>query len=379
MPNAVQVPRAAPLAPGQPFSVLLPVYANDDAAAFLRSFRSVTVDQTRRPNEVVIVVDGPVGRELDDTVAQIETSSFAAVTVHRLPENGGLGPALDAGLALCRNEIVARQDADDISLPTRFAVQVPMIERGADLVGSALMEFDIDPEMPGEVRVPPLTRTEIEQGARWHQPVFHPSVVYRRTTVQAGGYGDLPLLEDYWLFARMLHAGAVFANVAEPLVAYRVGEGLRAARWARHSAQRTGTAAPDAPDRLHLTRSARPQHGGARRLSRGPRGCPAQGLPSVSFPSRRLTRLTLWVGESSAQTGARWGDCPARRESRGQRRAALVTSRNVVGSALGGCAIRAGGSLGQWVVVAQGIEQRGRALGVPLDRDPGIGRLEARR
>ncbi len=234
LPNAVRVSRPAPLAPGQSFSVLLPVYANDDAAAFLRSYRSVTVDQTRRPDEVVIVVDGPVGRELDETLAQIETSAFAAVTVHRLPENGGLGPALDAGLALCRNEIVARQDADDISLPTRFAVQVPMIEGGADLVGSALMEFDTDPETPGEVRVPPLTQAEIEQGARWHQPVFHPSVVYRRTTVQAaGGYGDLPLLEDYWLFARMLHAGAVFANVAEPLVAYRVGDGAYARRGGR--------------------------------------------------------------------------------------------------------------------------------------------------
>jgi hypothetical protein len=50
------------------------------------------------------------------------------------------------------------------------------------------------------------------------------TVVYRRHAVlAAGGYGDLPLMEDYALFARMLGNGARAINVAEPLVFYRVG------------------------------------------------------------------------------------------------------------------------------------------------------------
>jgi hypothetical protein len=57
-----------------------------------------------------------------------------------------------------------------------------------------------------------------------HDPFNHPTVVYRRRAVlAAGGYGDLPLMEDYALFARMLAAGARPVNVAEPLVFYRVG------------------------------------------------------------------------------------------------------------------------------------------------------------
>ena len=47
---------------------------------------------------------------------------------------------------------------------------------------------------------------------------------------QAGGYQDLPLMEDYLLFARMLAGGARPANVAEPLVYYRVGAGAYARR-----------------------------------------------------------------------------------------------------------------------------------------------------
>jgi hypothetical protein len=58
-----------------------------------------------------------------------------------------------------------------------------------------------------------------------HDPFNHPTVVYRREAVlAAGGYGDLPLMEDYALFARMLAGGARPVNVAEPLVFYRVGE-----------------------------------------------------------------------------------------------------------------------------------------------------------
>jgi hypothetical protein len=58
--------------------------------------------------------------------------------------------------------------------------------------------------------------------------------VYRRSAVQAaGGYGDLPLMEDYYLFARMLANGARPANIAEPLVYYRVGAGAYQRRGGR--------------------------------------------------------------------------------------------------------------------------------------------------
>ena len=58
-----------------------------------------------------------------------------------------------------------------------------------------------------------------------HDPFNHPTVMYRKQAVlAAGGYGDLPLMEDYALFARMLLGGARAVNVPEPLVYYRVGE-----------------------------------------------------------------------------------------------------------------------------------------------------------
>jgi glycosyltransferase involved in cell wall biosynthesis len=216
------------------FSLLLAVYAGDRSDYLERAFRSTVHEQQRRPGDVVIVQDGPVPEDLDATLKQLIDSSPVPVQHIVLAENAGLGPALDAGLARCVFDVVARMDADDVSLPHRFAMQIPLIEAGADIVGSALLEFSDDAHDPRHIvgrRTPPLAPDEIVTYSRFHDPFNHPTVVYRRSAVQAaGGYQDLPLMEDYLLFARMLANGAQPANVAEPLVHYRVGAGAYARR-----------------------------------------------------------------------------------------------------------------------------------------------------
>lgn len=213
------------------FSLLLPTYHADDPAHLRRAFASAVDEQTRKPDEVVLVRDGVVPPRLQTVIDELAAGSPVPVRVVALAENIGLGHALDAGLSACAHEIVARMDADDVSLPERFAVQVPLLEEGYDLVGSALLEFaEHEDDIVGR-RTPPLGQDEIRAWSRFHDPFNHPTVVYRRSMVQAvGGYQDLPLMEDYWLFARMIEAGARVANVAEPLVKYRVGAGAYARR-----------------------------------------------------------------------------------------------------------------------------------------------------
>ena len=101
----------------EPFSLLVPVYHGDRPDSLRRSFRSAVDDQTMRPDEVIIVQDGPVGDELAQCLSELQASSPAPVTLVTLERNGGLGPALDRGLAASRYDIVARQDADDVSMP----------------------------------------------------------------------------------------------------------------------------------------------------------------------------------------------------------------------------------------------------------------------
>ena len=208
----------------EPFSLLVPVYHGDRPDYLRRAFRSAVDDQTLRPAQVVIVRDGPVRPELADCLDDLVAGSPVPVTLVLLPRNGGLGPALDRGLAASEHDVVARMDADDVAMPHRFEVQLPLIA-DADIVGSGLLEFAGDTgEIVGQ-RVPPIGQEKIARYARMHDPFNHPTVVYRRGAVHgAGGYGDLKLMEDYALFARMLQNGARAVNVAEPLVWYRVGE-----------------------------------------------------------------------------------------------------------------------------------------------------------
>jgi hypothetical protein len=125
-------------------------------------------------------------------------------------------------------------DADDISEPERFARQLPVIEAGADIVGSGLLEFGASRDDVVGRRTPPVDPAEIHRVIAFRDPFNHPTVVYRKSAVlSAGGYSDMALMEDYLLFARMVRGGARPANLAEPLVRYRVGAGAYARRGGR--------------------------------------------------------------------------------------------------------------------------------------------------
>ena len=212
-------------------SLLLPVWAGDRPDFLTEAFRSSVQEQTRQPDQVVIVRDGPVGAALAARIAELADSSPVPVDVVALDRNVGLGPALDAGLDACKYDVVARMDADDISLPHRFAVQMPIIESGVDIVGSGLLEFGAHPDDVVGTRTPPTDPADIRARARFAVPFNHPTVVYRREAVAAvGGYTDFALMEDYLLWAKMIVAGARVANVAEPLVKYRIGDGAYARR-----------------------------------------------------------------------------------------------------------------------------------------------------
>jgi glycosyltransferase involved in cell wall biosynthesis len=207
----------------EPFTLLVPVYDGDRPDYVRQAMRSAIADQTVRPDEVVIVRDGPVRDELAACLDEIRRGCPVPVIYVELPDNGGLGPALDAGLAQCQFDVVARMDADDVAMPHRFEVQLPLVA-DADIVGAGLLEFVRDTGNIVGQRVPPTDPAQIRRYARMHDPFNHPTVVYRRSAVSAaGGYGAFPLMEDYALFARMLAGGARAVNVAEPLVYYRVG------------------------------------------------------------------------------------------------------------------------------------------------------------
>ena len=213
------------------YSVLMSVYKKDKAK-YLDGAIASMVAQTARPRDYVVVCDGPLEPELDACLEGWQERLGAALRVVRLPENHGLGYALNAGLPACGCDVVARMDSDDISRPDRCKVLLAkMVSESLDLVGGAIEEFDRDPGDMGVVRMPPLKNTDIVVRLKSRNPFNHVSVMFNKKAVdQAGGYEPFPWMEDYWLWARMIANGCRCANVSDIVVDVRTGEGMYARR-----------------------------------------------------------------------------------------------------------------------------------------------------
>ena len=277
----------------EPFTLLLSVWDGDQPDHLRQALRSAVDEQTLRPAQVVIVRDGPVRDELAACLAELKATSPVPVTLVPLEQNRGLGPALDAGMAASQFDVIARMDADDVAMPHRFEVEIPLIAE-ADIVGAGLLEFvgDID-NVVGQ-RVPPTDPEQIQRYARMHDPFNHPTVVYRRQAVQAaGGYGDLPLMEDYALFARMLlqrRPGGQRGRAAGLLPGRR--DRVQAPRRHRPAAFRVAAAARVPAAAVHLAGRVRAQRDGARRVPADPMVVPPRGVQADgrALPNRSRGR-----------------------------------------------------------------------------------------
>ena len=210
------------------YSVLMSLYIKEKPAYLNLAIKSM-IEQTWKPDEIVIVKDGKITEELQkilDFYAEEYPELFHIVGYE---ENRGLGLALNYGLAYCRNELVARMDTDDIAKPERCEKQVKAFALHPEyaIIGSAVDEFYGTTEKVTSRRVVPCQPKEIYQFAKRRSAFNHPSVMYRKSIVlEHGGYSDLRRNQDVDLFGRMLYAGCKAANFEESLLWFRSDENL---------------------------------------------------------------------------------------------------------------------------------------------------------
>lgn len=207
------------------FTVLMSVYHGDCALNFHDAFSSI-LTQTLVPDEVVIVVDGPISKDLRQEVVWATRQYGPRVYVANLETNLGLGRALAYGLNIVTNDVVARMDADDIACPTRFAKQIAAMESNKTLaiVGGQVIEFSSDSQQE-TLRMVPETLSEIRQFARKRSPFNHPAVMLRKSLIlSAGGYQHFPNFEDYHLWIRCLCAELQVRNIPDVVVRMRTDQ-----------------------------------------------------------------------------------------------------------------------------------------------------------
>lgn len=214
------------------FSVCMSVYKNDKPADVRVALDSV-IDQSVRPTEIVLVVDGPVPYTLSEVLNEFETKHADLFHIIRLPQNRGLGNALRLAVENAQYELIARMDSDDICTPGRFEKQLACLEQDPkiSIVGGSISEFIDSPDNVVGQRVCPQTDAEIREYMKARCALNHVAVMFRKSEVlRVGNYQDWFWNEDYYLWIRMLLGGCKFANLPDVLVNVRVGKDMYARR-----------------------------------------------------------------------------------------------------------------------------------------------------
>lgn len=206
------------------YSVLLLVYRGEDPGNFQEAIQSM-LDQTVVTNDFVIVCDGPLTVELDGVLESFVSRYPELFRVVRLPENVGEGLAGNAGLKACRNELIAKMDSDDVSVPDRCEKQLARFIANPELsvLGGVIEEFDNQTGKVIAARVTPLDNDGIRRYARRRNPINNVTAMYKKSAVlAAGGYRELRRGPDYDLYLRMLINGCYAENLPDTLVKVRV-------------------------------------------------------------------------------------------------------------------------------------------------------------
>ena len=211
-------------------SVLMSVYKNDKPEWLEIAIDSV-VNQTLKPDEIILYVDGQVSEELDNKISEL-CKKYSAIRLFRNEKNIGLGLTMQKGILECKNELIARMDSDDYSMPTRFEEELKfMRENDLDMVGSCVSEFieTID-NVVTEKKVP-LLHDDIVKFSKSRNPFCHPTIMFKKSKVlESGNYQDMKLCEDYYLWVRMIQSGCKTGNIEKPLVLMRTSIDLYARR-----------------------------------------------------------------------------------------------------------------------------------------------------
>lgn len=176
--------------------------------------------QTFGDFEYIVVDDGSD----DGTIAIIESYKDERIRLLK-QEHDGIVKALNAGVDRAQAQWIVRQDADDVSLPTRLAKLFAMTQRRSDAV---LVYSDV--ELIGSrarMKHPRMARSRALIAAKmcWHCPITHSSVMFSKAAFEkAGGYWESQRhAEDYGLWGRMIELGD-FAGVPERLLQLRLHE-----------------------------------------------------------------------------------------------------------------------------------------------------------
>jgi glycosyltransferase involved in cell wall biosynthesis len=213
-------------------TALLSIYRADRLPLVQTTFKSLFA-QTRPFDEVVVVVEGEINRELQEYLEHLSQTN-PILNVIKVPNQvGPLGFGLPAcmniGLEAATGDWVFKVDSDDLNHERRVEYTLEVLKRFplARLIGGQAIEMNQDMTLALNWRKVPVKHEVISRRFAWRNPFNGPTVaVHRATALEVGGFPIVGANEDYALWGRIWANGHLCVNSPKVLVYMRGGLGL---------------------------------------------------------------------------------------------------------------------------------------------------------
>lgn len=196
-------------------TVLMPVY---NAEHYLREAINSILAQSFKPFEFLIIDDGSTDRSAEI----IRAYTDPRIRFVRNVQNMGITATLNKGISLASCDLIARMDADDISHPHRLQKQFGYMKRNPRCAMLSTWARVIT-EDKKFVRLERYRSNLYFYNLTFECWIYHPTVMFRKSSAEEVGMYSLPYSEDYDFFWRVSMRFPI-ANLAEPLVDYRLSE-----------------------------------------------------------------------------------------------------------------------------------------------------------
>jgi glycosyltransferase involved in cell wall biosynthesis len=207
-------------------SVLMSIYHKEKVEYLEQCFISIYDEQTIKPDEIVLVKDGKLTKELDDTIEKWQEKLKDILKTVPLENNVGLAKALNEGIEHCTCEYIARMDTDDISLPNRFKQQLSFFElNDIDMCSGNAILIDNNSNIVGKKSI---SNEVSHQSLLKNCDVIHPASMFKKDFfIKYGKYNpEFKKSQDYELWLRASKNGAKIKNIDEALIKFRISDDL---------------------------------------------------------------------------------------------------------------------------------------------------------
>jgi glycosyltransferase involved in cell wall biosynthesis len=210
-------------------SVLMSTYCKEKPEYLDEAMRSIWTDQVRKPDEIILVEDGPLTDELYAVIHNWKNLIGDAFVIVEKSANQGLALALNDGIAVAKGDLIARMDSDDISLPNRFRLQEEYMNNheDVDILGGAIQEFN-DEGTLNNIRTYPATMNEVLKTMYRVAPVAHPTAMFRKSFFDSGFRycSRYHICEDVTMWYDAAEKKRIINNLPEVILHFRRNDSM---------------------------------------------------------------------------------------------------------------------------------------------------------